>query len=434
MSSVPRPPNDLFRQLAAAQDRALAGAARRPLALPPPGAPARARRAPRRVLLAACAGAFALALVAGGALWQATRPLRFEVGASGRAGAPGMALVARADTHLPLRFSDGSSLTFQPGAEGRVLRLSEAGADVVLDRGRLVAAIEHADRTRWQFSAGPFRIRVVGTRFSADWAPATVALVVALHEGAVVVDGPGLAPGGLRVSAGERLEVNGETRRIALGPIEAFAGAGGPPGGAAIPPAAPPAAAGAAGAPSTGVPSTGVPSTGVPSVAVRSAPAAADPPRAGWMTLAERGEHAAALRAARRAGLPALCASLPPEPLLALGDVARFAGARGEATRLFECLARRFPRHALAGDAVFTLGRLAFEAGQADAAARWFERYGARWPRGAFAEEAAGRLVESHARAGSVGAARAAAAAYLGAHPNGPHAPLARRLAGDGGP
>jgi hypothetical protein len=57
-------------------------------------------------------------------LWP--RPVRcaFALGAEGAEGCAGRTIEARADSELPLRFSDGSSVTFQPGSSGRVQRLT----------------------------------------------------------------------------------------------------------------------------------------------------------------------------------------------------------------------------------------------------------------------------------------------------------------------
>ena len=73
-----------------------------------------------------------------------------------------------ADTHsdLPLQFSDGSSLTFRAGSSGRMHRLGAGGAEVVLDSGRLEAHVIHSDQTLWLVHAGPYRVRVTGTRFA----------------------------------------------------------------------------------------------------------------------------------------------------------------------------------------------------------------------------------------------------------------------------
>ena len=85
-----------------------------------------------------------------------------------------------------------------------------------------------------------------------------------------------------------------------------------------------------------------------------------------------------------------------PRALLALADVARYAGAKTEAREIFLTLVTRFPRHHLAGDAVFSLGRLASEGGDV----RTKPPPGSpairrNWPGGALVPEATGRLLEA---------------------------------------
>jgi tetratricopeptide (TPR) repeat protein len=234
-------------------------------------------------------------------------------------------------------------------------------------------------------------VHVTGTRFAVEWSAAAGVLAVTLREGSVVVDGGVLGPGvPLRAGQQLRVGVDGVVRTT-----EASAAL------ATTPPAAAPAA---------------------------------ERPGPDWRALAERGAYREALRAAEQEGLEAQLATLDARGLLALGDVARYAGAPETATRTFRRLAARFPRHRLAADAVFSLGRLSFEAGQPARAATWFARYVRRWPDGPLAEQAAGRLVESAARAGDRATARQAARAYLQRSPEGTYASSARSILDQPGP
>jgi hypothetical protein len=359
--------NELFRRVAEGQDRALA--ARPPtvtLVAPTLRAPTRSRTVRHVALLAGAAAALAFAVLRNGRV----RPIEVVEPRT-----PGAALVARAAEPVPLRFSDGSLVTLRPGAEARLQRLTEDGADVLLERGRLEARIEHRSRTRWAFLAGPFRIRVTGTRFTADWAADARQLTVELHEGGVVVEGP-LLGAGLPLAAGNLLRVNETTHGVTVAPITAPA-----------PPAEPPA-------PATPEPRVARPAARRP---IAAAPARVEEP----------------LDAAR---------------LLSLGDAARYEGSAARARAAYERVVDRFPDDPLAADALFSLGRLASEAHRPAEAARWFERCLRHAPAGPLAEQASGRLIESHREAGDTAAARRAAAAYLERHPEGTHATLAREL------
>jgi hypothetical protein len=326
---------------------------------------------------------------------------------------------------LPVRFSDGTRVQLAAGAEGRVAAVTGTGADVVLERGRLHADVVHAPGARWAVRAGPFTVRVTGTRFTVDWSPAGAGLIVTLHEGAVVVHG-GVLGDGVALRAGQRLRVDGAA---GISIVDPMTGAGPEPdrpvGALAPAPFAP--RAGAAGATARLALDRAVVPGGVaqPPRRQTAAPQAARVER--WLALAEQGAHDRALRAAERAGFEDLCARLGPRHLLALGDVARYAGAPARARAAFGALVERFPDDSVAADATFSLGRLAFDAGRPDEAAAWFGRYSRRWPEGPLAQEAAGRLVDSAVRAGRARMAAEAARAYLERHPDGAFAPVARQ-------
>ncbi len=340
-------------------------------------------------------------------------------------------LVADARSDLPLTFADGSTVTFLAGSTGRMKRLVGTGADVVLEQGSLEAHVVHGATTLWLVHAGPYRVRVTGTRFAVKWASGD--LEVALHEGAVLVDGAVLGAG-VPVRAGQRLRI--ASRVVVIEPFNALARtvpltsqpASGPSGAVESPDGQQPptVAPDSMGAP----PSVSVASGGGQAVSSRVSRAfhrqgSADDE---WLALAERGAYSEALTAARRLGWGALCRRLDANRLLTLGDVARYSGAHVQARRAFEALVSRFPKDRLAADAVFSLGRLAFESRRPDEATRWFRRYVADWPRGPLADQAAGRLVECAIRMDDRDAARSAARGYLTRAPRGPQAGLAREV------
>lgn len=372
----------LAEQAARAQDGEFARAATEAM-LQSPGAGARVVRGRWRWRLVglSAAGGAALALAAlwllvpmlsvrapvagvgSGAGSDGVAPLRFQT-ADGRTGAAGIPLTAQAVSELPLRFSDGSLVTFQPGSSGQVDRLTGQGAEVSLHRGSLQAAVNHAPDTRWLVQAGPFQVRVTGTRFDVTWLPDRRQLTVVLREGSVIVGGAVLGAG-VPLRAGQRLQVALDTGQIRTDDIQVAAA----PASREVP--APP---------------------GTPVVA--AAPDSPAAPPADWHKLAEQGDYGRALQAAERQGLERLARSLAPGDLLRLGDVARYAGSPRQAHRLFRALVDRHPADPLAGDAVFSLGRLESEAGAPRIAAAWFQRYLRDWPDGPLAAQAAARLAE----------------------------------------
>ena len=426
-----RPPqvraDRLWSRLAEAQDAALRQG-------PPPIPRATVVRRPRARRIGA-----ALLLVGGGAiaalvmLAQRT-PAPPRVGPGGRWDEAGNTLVADARSDLPLQFSNGSRLLFRAGSTGRMQRLSEDGAQVFLEHGQVQAHVVHTPSTLWMLQAGPYRIRVTGTRFAVSWVAAR--LEVSLFEGSVVIDGAELGAG-VPLRAGQRLTVDrGVVRTELLGPPGLGEAAAEPPAPEAREAHHDEARDETAAPVTTAAASSSVPAE--PAVVGAEARGEVTPARNRasddneWLVLAKQSAYAEAFTAAMRVGWKGLCHRLDAHRLLTLGDVARYAGSRARAQQAFEALVTRFPRDPLAADAVFSLGRLAFESDQSDSAARWFRRYVDDWPQGPLADQAVGRLVECAIHMHDSDAARGAARAYLARAPSGPHARLARQILRDG--
>lgn len=454
----------LWRALAQAQDAALQAEEQAGDAALAHGNLQRimARARPRRRLgrlpfaLAMAAGAVALVLVVSSTTHR--RTLSVQLGGAAPRGEALPSLVADARSDLPLRFSDGSTVTFRAGSSGQLEKLNSAGAELLLVRGALQAHVIHAATTSWILHAGPYRVRVTGTRFGLSWR--SERLELSLYEGSVVVDGAALGAG-VPVQAGQRLTVASGVVRI-----EPLAGA---PAVALATPGARDTARREARETDAArplvepLPRTSVDLPGpasateaaddlAPDLAptprrIRTRPATARSAAHGrhvastsggqasredeWLALAERGAYSESLDAAKRVGWASLCHRLDARRLLMLADVARYSGAPAPAHRAFQALVKRFPDDRLAADAVFSLGRLAFEQGRPAEAARWFRRYVSDWPRGPLAEQAAGRLLESTIRLQDPEATHAAARAYLARAPHGAQAALARGVLAD---
>jgi hypothetical protein len=364
------------------------------------------------VAVAGLAGAAAFA-VAFLVLRTGHKDLHFEV--AGRVGQAGTSVTAAAGTPLPLQFSDGSKLVFEPGAQARVSRLTDNGAELLLEAGRLVADVRHTGEAHWSVSAGPYKVMVTGTRFAAEWVPATRKLSVEMFEGSVLVEGPSLGAG-LALRAGETLEVGVASLAVVTRTVKAAVTSGPAAASETVP--IPPRVA------ERPAPSVTLPSKEPPPMPETPA----QRPVSTWTDLAASGRYAEALKAAEREGFSGLCAELDAEQLLILGDAARYASSPSRARQAFQALVRRFPRDQRTDDARFALGRLESAAGDPKAAARWFERYLMTAGKPPLAEEAAGRLVEIYDHVGDKQAAARAAHAYLERYQGGPRAGLARKV------
>lgn len=454
-----KPARDLLREAARASDDEAAGkrtaraASQRALSA---WEDRQARRSPllallsaRRALVVLAAAAVLVSVLVAG-LWSGSQQaLSFVVapaGVASAAGEPGQvgAWIASPPRGLSLRFSEGSEIVLQGGASARVARADERGADLLLERGALDASVVHRDHTTgWSVHAGPFEIRIVGTRFDASWEPSSGTLDVHVTEGRVIVVGP-LLDEGRGVGADERLRVSLQTSRFEMtrtpSPYAAATdtpAASAQPGAASAEPSpgvAPAAAAassepaGGAGAGGSAVGTPAAPTGGAgggSATAATSSRAAVPAGGADWRELARAGQHRAAIDAAVAQGYEGVLGGASAADLLLLADSARFAGDAGRARQALLAARRRGAK----GSSAFLLGKIAADsAASPGEAAQWFEAYLAEAPSGGLAEQALGRLIEARRRAGQTEAARAAATRYLEKYPSGGYAAAARAV------
>lgn len=331
-------------------------------------------------LAIACAAMIALAIG-----WP-RRALTFAVG-GGQSGVVGSFIAAPPVEGVPLAFSDGTRIVLAPSTRARVAAIGPKGARLLVESGTLHADVVHTGDAKWAVEAGPFEVRVTGTSFDVAWDPKDEAIVVTLRDGSVVVSGCGLGAEGRRVAKGEEL-------RASCKPAAAAAAAPAPPAETAL------------------VAATALPDAPKPVV---TATASAPPSIV----------SAAAAAVAKTPAAPSAA------DLLAEADAARYAGDLDRATDILTTVRQRFAGSDAAAAAAFALGRIAFDARHdLVAAGDWFDTYLRERPSGPLAREALGRALEARHRAGDDARAELLAVRYLGSYPDGPHANLARKLAG----
>jgi transmembrane sensor len=361
------------------------------------------QRPRKRFSVAWAAVAFAASIVLSVVAWQRFKPqapVNFDIGIEHATGQVGALLSAVGPEALPVRFSDGTSLSMASATLARVTETNWRGATVVLEEGSLRVAVVHRDASAWHVKAGPFTVIVTGTKFDVRWSAREQALALDLQEGSVTVLGPSLGASGRRVSSGESLRVSVEEKVTDVSP---------PLTSAAGETAAAPARR---------------------DDATRSLPSdATGNGRGSWRQLALGGRYAEALAAAEGEGFDAACRRASAADLLLLGDTARFAGSPKLAEQALQLVRARLAGTHEAAMAAFSLGRIAYdERRNYREAARWFRTYLREEPSGGLAREAAGRLIEAESAAGDVAGARESAIGYLGKYPAGPHAGLARTV------
>ena len=379
----------------------------------------RPRRLPR-ILIPGLAFA---ALAVAAALFLRPHPLTFQV--ANHQGVIG-AWIASDRENLPLEFSDGSHVVLERTGQARVERTDAVGARISLERGQVNASIVHREGTRWSVVAGPFTVTVLGTRFTLGWDPQLRQMDLILREGEVALSGPVVGEN-RRVRQGETLRVYTREGRLEVRPASTQIPA--PQLETVVPPHPFPAA------PAVEARQPSIPrGRSAPRLASTNEPRpmahTSDPAR--WRTLAEDNRSHEALTAATDAGFDGICQTADAPELRLLGDTARLAGRPQFARRAFESMRSRFAGSDDAAIAAFLLGKLSFDNLKSfGEAADWFSMYLAERPQGPLAREAAGRLIEARRKSGDEAGARTAARGYLARYPNGPHATLARRVAGE---
>ncbi len=371
------------------------------------------RPAPRRVprwLPLAAALMLAASFVAVHAL-RKPAPLSVTIGETSAAPLLGAWLGAPDRLPLPLDFSDGSRFELTPKSKARVTELGSS-ARVELASGSLRVHVVPGRSSAWRIDAGPFGVRITGTRFVVSYDPAQEVLELVMDEGEVELSGCVFGKG-RKLAVGQRVRASCRTEELDVGYRDV-----------ARPRAEPPIAENTP-APNTAAP---VPGAAAPGQTIAATPLPA-PALEAWQPLARAGKYREAYAELERLGFDEECRKANAETLGLLADVARKARAPRKAERALLLLRSRFPNSAGAAIAAFTLGRLEFDELRGyTRAADWFRTYLKEQPNGAMAREALGRLLEAAYRGGDAGAARALSERYLREYPSGPHAELASRL------
>ncbi len=370
----------------------------------------------------AAAVTVAAVLVVG--VWRLTdRPdlVRFTVGPEASEGQVGVYIAPVASHPLPVQFSDGSTLRVHPASRVRVAETTSQGAAISLEAGRVDLEVNKAGGGAWSVVAGPYRVRVTGTKFDVSWTPDEGHAQVWVREGVVVVSGPSVEAG-VEVRAGEHFSSRSRTTVRPTATASTAMHPGPTPGQEEVAPGVPvPSLSGErATEPMVPEPSASADET-VPEEAAR--------PQT-WDQLAARGDYGEIVRQAEERGVESILASGSASELHALSQAARFSGKGQLGHRCLVQLRQRHPQSGQARSAAFVLGRMADQGGQSASALQWYDTYLAESPGGALAAEAHGRRMALLHRMGRTSEAEAAARTYLDAYPKGGYAPVAKDILG----
>jgi len=333
---------------------------------------ARERRVPWTWALAPAA--LAAAAVALFYFWPG-RMLEYEVRSAKADGG----YVRAIDRPAQIEFSDGTEIVAAAGSRLRVEGVSAHGARVSVESGSIRTHVVHERDTDWTFLAGPFQVRVTGTRFGLDWDAGREKLVVVLEQGSVEIDGFGQGRP-VSVVAGQRFV--GDARERSLTVADASAA---PADGARAPAAG--KGEGEGDPVSTGTTTPALPSPADPadpaSLGVKAQSGQRGP---SWSELMKQAAFAEVVQQAEARGLSTCLASCSSADLTALADAARYTGRGALSESALLSLRKRFGTSG--GRSAFMLGRLHEAEGRRTEARVWYERSLAEAPAGPFASEA----------------------------------------------
>jgi TolA-binding protein len=262
-------------------------------------------------------------------------------------------------------------------------------------------------RARWVIDAGPFRIAVHGTVFTAAWDQARGRLDVRLERGLVSVTGP-VADGPIPVRTGQQLTVTLRQGRVLLRDLDDVDD---------------PELTTAAVPPATSAPQA--PAASAPTRPIHAARVTAR----SWAAELAAGDFDAILEEAAR-DLARALATRGTDDLAALADAARYRRRDDMADRALTAQRRRFPGSTRAADAAFFLGRLSETAGATTNALHWYDRYLTEAPEGPYAGDALGRKMVAVRDLRGEAAAREIADEYVRRFPRGSYAGAASALRG----
>lgn len=335
---------------------------------------------------------------AGSFLWLNDDTLRYEV--TGQV-VTDRGVLRTERTAATLDFTDDSAVVVDANSAVDVEIAGDHAALVRLLSGKLRVGVKHHEDTAWRFLAGPYEVRVIGTRFDLAWEPASESFSVAMREGRVRVLGPGRLDRYLL--AGERLELKTDRRtaQAESAPLAARA---------------------------TDANAERNELERAPARRPTPAPKAEAALSQDWTSLVSTGRFAEVVEDAEAIGIDAVLAGHGAADLRALASAARYSGHTPLALKAWSTLRQRFGGQDAGRQAAFFLGRTYDEQGKAALALRSLNDYLRESPNGVYAAEALGRRMALLQRLQGGEAARSVAAEYLNRFPKGSYAQMARSL------
>ena len=342
-----------------------------------------------------------------------------------------------AHSPLPITFENGSRFEIAQHSAARVVKADKENVRIELSHGRLDAKVEGNGRTKWSVAAGPYAVRVLGTRFSVDWSVDESRFSTAVSKGCVLVTGDGLGAHGVTLWAGQRLLSRDGVVQIARRETGAFAEEETVPSEEAVASVhvEPPLKAvvdtvteqrpfvkpmGKQSKRRSPGPDRPVAEPEVP-----------EPPSEtpDWQLALDDGDWETALVRLGDEKRARALAAADDNTLWMMVKWARQARRNGLARELLVAYRKRFPGSERAATAAFLIGKSSLDlASDFEAAYKWISVYLEEAPSGVLREEAMGRLIVAAEALEKQALRHSAAKRYLDEYPNGDYAERARML------
>jgi ferric-dicitrate binding protein FerR (iron transport regulator) len=106
---------------------------------------------------------------------------------------------------VTIRFENGSHFSVASKSAVQIVETGRDRVHIKLSQGKLSAEVNGNGHTRWQVSAGPYVVSVLGTIFDVKWDAVNSQLQVDVSRGRVLVTGEQLGDDGITVASGQKL-------------------------------------------------------------------------------------------------------------------------------------------------------------------------------------------------------------------------------------
>ncbi|MBN2803052.1 MAG: FecR domain-containing protein [Deltaproteobacteria bacterium] len=275
-------------------------------------------------------------------------------------------------------FADGSKVVLLSGTKARISSQGPENKIVTIENGMASIHVVHHTNTNWSVMAGPYNVKVTGTRFSVSWNAETEYFELKLFEGQVIVNGP-LIENGQILNGGRVLTASISNQNVAIGSL------------------------------------AGEDSDSNSELEADEA------------VKNDKKTESKEFRAIRKTGKrPAA------KELLESANKMRLSGNIDEAKKMYLNLRQNFSNSPQSNTAALYMGRMLFDQERKyKEAAVWLQIYLDNQTDNTLKRETLGRLMEAQYRSGMKQKASMSAKKYIELYPEGPQAALAARLASE---